>query len=132
MSHDYHEGLPNFSPHQLFHDGCDECEQRASHQYAFAKVDLKAAWLRAYRWEKRQLSEAEQPISIAEAPHLRMIWTIQVLLERDGVPLGVYPGDLATIIRRELSPGALMQAAAAPLDALLADAIKLLADPTEP
>jgi hypothetical protein len=98
-SHDYHEGAPNYNQHQLYYDGCDECKFRAAGQYPFEKVDLKFAWGRAVRFEQGRLDPAEQPISEAEAPVLRLLWSLIVQLERHGIPLGQFPGETAQILR---------------------------------
>jgi hypothetical protein len=100
VSHDYHEGLPNYNEHQLYFDGCHECKMRAQSDYPFEKVkDLKFAWLRACRFEQGNLDPAELPISETEAPVLRMLWSLIVKLQRVGLPIGLFPGDLAKLLR---------------------------------
>jgi hypothetical protein len=96
MSHDYHEGLPGYSPNQLLHDGCGECEARSktfTHGIGHLDTDAFArAWGRAAEWERQggDLTDVSQ----AERPLLRMLWALQIHFERRGVPLGRCPGSL--------------------------------------
>lgn len=103
MGHDYHEGAPNYNPSQLYYDGCAECKYRTEDLYlAIAHVrDFREAWMRAARFEKGNLTEAEQ-VSVAEAPLLRLLRAVQVHLERYGLPLGAFPGDLVSILDAHL------------------------------
>ena len=90
--HDFHEGLWTFSPHQILHDGCGECEDRGKDvATAIAKLDgynFQRAWARATLWNK----EGAPDISKTEVPLLRALWSLQLQLERRGVPIGVLPG----------------------------------------
>jgi len=101
MGHDYHEGQPNYNKYQLFHDGCYECKTRVeSPVRAIEHIkDMQLAWHRAVSFEKDWLTSDELPISEAEAPVLRMIWALIVRFERDGIPLGIYPPLVASILR---------------------------------
>lgn len=90
--HDYHEQLPGYSPGQILHDGCGECEERSKRaDHGLSSLDtlsFEHAWVRAYTWEKfgqRDLSECELDL-------LRMLWSVQLQFERRGVPIGVLPG----------------------------------------
>jgi hypothetical protein len=87
---------------------------------------MKAAWRRAYKFGKSGLPD----VSLAEAPILRTLWAIIVQLERSGVPLGAYPGDLATVLREEIEAQRLLRSGPAPLADALAETIDHLADPT--
>jgi hypothetical protein len=73
MMHDMHESLPGFSPKQIFHDGCDECERRgADVELALAHMDtqtFRSAWMRAHEWGKGRVTD----VSHAEAPVLRLL-----------------------------------------------------------
>jgi hypothetical protein len=91
MTHDYHGGLPGYSAAQILHDGCGECEARGEHAWdAIARLDhgsFNRAWERAAAWNKTGLPD----ISGAEANVLRTLWTVQLQLERRGVPIGTVP-----------------------------------------
>lgn len=100
MSHDYHQGEPGYNEHQLYKDGCAECASRAVGDYPFEFVDLRYAWGRALRFERGRLAPEESPVSATEVPLLRILWSLMILMERDGIPLGQYPGDTAAILRR--------------------------------
>jgi len=89
--HDYHEQLPGFSPNQLLHDGCEECETRAagpSHGIAnLDRTNFVLAWHRATEWNRSGLPD----LANAERPMLNAIWAIQLQLERYGTPIGSLP-----------------------------------------
>ena len=93
MSHDYHEGQPNYSPAQLLKDGCEECSQRSSRPWvAINNLDpatFARAWVRAADFERGQLDD----VSLAEVPLLRILWAIQIQLEQRGIPIGTVPGS---------------------------------------
>ncbi len=95
--HNYHEVLPTSDPRQILHDGCHECELRgADPMLALAALDetrFEKAWVRAAAWNRDQEVGV---VSAAEVPLLRMLWGIQVHLERRGVPIGECPGRLGT------------------------------------
>jgi len=131
--HDYHQGAENYNAQQLLHDHCDECKRRSEHPAAAIDKlkDVKAAWHRAYRFEKGWLAPEELPISEAEVPILRILWALQIRLNMDGVPLGAYPGDLATVIRQPFrAQGLELIAGPSPLTDALSAALDHLADPT--
>jgi hypothetical protein len=98
MSHDYHEGHPNYNKFQLFYDGCTECKMRAEHPVWSVEYlkDFRAAWMRAIRFEKGQL-EPSEAVSNTEVPVLRTLWALVVQFERIGYPIGVFPGDVTQI-----------------------------------
>jgi hypothetical protein len=91
MTHSYHDGLPGFSPAQVLHDGCGECEARgASVSDAIARLDpanFARAWHRAALWNRGGLPD----VSEAEAPLLRALWSLQLQLERRGFAIGAVP-----------------------------------------
>jgi hypothetical protein len=91
--HDYHEGLPGFSPNQILHDGCGECQARAETAghglEQLSSSNFRRAWQRAYEWNR--MGGGVDDLAHAELPLLRMLWLIQVHLERQGVPLGTLP-----------------------------------------
>ena len=91
MTHDYHEGLAGYSPAQILHDGCGECEARgADPSEAIAHLDRQnfvRAWERAADWNKTGCPD----IAAAEVPLLRVLWTVQLQLEPRGWPIGAVP-----------------------------------------
>ena len=91
MTHDYHDALAGYSAAQLLHDGCTECEARAaSRDHGIAALDLLSfarAWHRATQWHRDGLTD----VADAEAPMLRVLWSVQVQLEMRGVPIGACP-----------------------------------------
>jgi hypothetical protein len=90
--HDYHEKLPGYSPNQIWHDGCAECEQRGAdpvrHLGTLDDRNFFRAWKRACEWETKGLAD----ISRAESGLLKLLWAVQLRLERLGIPLGNIPG----------------------------------------
>lgn len=89
--HAYHEQLDGFDPRQIWHDGCEECEERGE-RLAIGMLDngrFRRAWERAAEWNR--YGGSELAISRAEAPLLNLLWSIQCHLERQGWPLGVVP-----------------------------------------
>lgn len=74
--HDYHPGLPGYSPDQILHDGCPECERRgADVELALAYMDdptFARAWQRAIDWERPM-----RDVSSAEAPLLRVLLAVR-------------------------------------------------------
>jgi hypothetical protein len=93
VSHDYHQALPGYSPAQILHDGCGECEIRGrSVSLAIASMDkgrFALAWRRAADWNLTV--GAVSDVSKAERPLLEALWAIQLRLENYGVPIGVLP-----------------------------------------
>jgi hypothetical protein len=92
--HDYHDGLPGYSPEQILHDGCGECEARSKtddHGLAnLDRVNFYRAWGRAARWNREGLTD----LSRAEIPLLNLLWVIQLKLESYAqVPIGVVPAQ---------------------------------------
>jgi hypothetical protein len=89
--HSYHDALPGFSPEQILHDGCGECESRAaSRNHGIANLDtgnFARAWQRAARWNRSGLPD----IARAEVPMLDVLWAVQCQLERVGIPIGSLP-----------------------------------------
>jgi hypothetical protein len=93
MSHDYHESLPGFDPAQILHDGCGECEYRAAlDTHGITQLDpnnFARAWVRAAQWNQGRLHGG---ISRAEMPMLKVLWAVQVQMERGGQPMiGILP-----------------------------------------
>ena len=93
MIHDYHEAQPGYSPAQILHDGCAECEYRGKNiSVAIGSMDkgrFALAWKRAADWN---LSVgAVLDVSAAERPLLEALWAIQLRLENYGVPIGQLP-----------------------------------------
>lgn len=88
MMHDHHESLPGYSPNQILHDGCAECEARGEDpELALANMDpsrFTRAWERASLWSKSKRDETGR-ISSAEAPLLRLLHAVQVHLDRAGI-----------------------------------------------
>ncbi len=91
-AHDYHEGLPGYSPGQILHDGCGECEARAKEDdHGISHLDrgnFLRAWVRAAAWNAAPGAGA---VSAAEVPLLRTLWSIQLKLEPRGIPIGEVP-----------------------------------------
>lgn len=85
MSHAYHEGLPGYSPAQILHDGCDECEQRAAREdrgiSSLDPVNYALAVARAWQLESEGLTDA----SDAEIPMLRVLSSVRNQRVRTGV-----------------------------------------------
>lgn len=77
MSHDFHEELPGFSPAQILHDGCGECEQRARREdRGISSLDpdnYRRAVVRAEQLERDGLYDA----SDAEMPLLRVLAAVR-------------------------------------------------------
>jgi len=89
-AHDYHDALPGFDPAQILHDGCGECERRSRDvALALDVMDMptfRRAWRRAYdHWASEGNGTGE--LSQAEYPLLHVLWVLQVLLARHGLPL---------------------------------------------
>ena len=105
-AHDYHEGLPRYSPAQVLHDGCGECETRSRAPWdAIARLDRHSfarAWGRAAQWNRDGLPD----ISVAESDVLRILWVIQLQLERRGFEIGRVPdGSVVAALLAELTEG---------------------------
>jgi hypothetical protein len=95
MSHAYHDALPGFSPDQLLFDGCPECEHRGQDAgRAIAMLDaanFRRAWRRAYDCYASAGDRQSLVVSDAETPLLDALWSVQLQLERIGVPLAGDP-----------------------------------------
>jgi hypothetical protein len=89
--HDYHEGLTGYSPDQILHDGCSECEARSKETAGglihLDRSNIARAWARAALWNRSGLSD----ISRCEIPLLSALWVVQLKLEQYGVPIGQVP-----------------------------------------
>lgn len=100
MSHDYHESLPGFSPAQVLHDGCGECEARGANVSrainALDSGNFARAWERATAWNR---GGGPSDISMTERPLLNTLWSLQLQLEKRGVPIGEMPdaGGVASL-----------------------------------
>ena len=96
MTHSYHEGQPGYSPAQILHDGCLECAGRGERVWlGIASLDRQSfarAWERAAAWHR----EGVYDVSDAESGLLRVLWAVQVQLERLGVPIGELPSAVVT------------------------------------
>ena len=94
MTHDYHESLPGYSPGQLLHAGCGECDRRAASMDGgigdLDKVQFQQAWRRAWQWQA-SASGGLPDLDRAEMRMLSALWAVQVQLEKFGVPLGTLP-----------------------------------------
>lgn len=92
--HDYHEGLPGYSPAQILHDGCRECEDRAaSRNHGLASLDktnFARAWVRAAEWNRSGLGDVAQ----VEVPMFDVLWAVQCQLENFGWPVGQLPASM--------------------------------------
>ena len=91
MTHDYHDGLDGYSPEQILHDGCAECEARSKETAGglayLDKTNFVRAWKRAAEWNQHGLLDlAESEITL-----LQTLWIIQIKLESFGVPIGQVP-----------------------------------------
>lgn len=90
--HDHHESLPGYDRGQVLHDGCAECERRATEpDHGLSHLDrgnFTRAWHRAAAWNVHGLGT----MAAAEAPMFRMLWAVQLHLERVcGLPVGQLP-----------------------------------------
>ena len=78
MSHDYHEGQPNYHPDQVLKDGCRECAVRSADPVlVLAHLDLRGfvlAWKRAIDFENGRLDNASE----TEVTFLKMLWGMSV------------------------------------------------------
>lgn len=74
--HAYHDKLPGYSPEQILHDGCAECEERGAVVYraihALDAHNYQRAKLRARTWNGVGLSN----VSHAERVLLETLWAI--------------------------------------------------------
>jgi hypothetical protein len=101
VAHDYHEGLEGYDARQILHDHCVECEARGKDlTMALAHMDderFARAWKRAFDWlGSNGDHNAVGPVAFAEVELLNVLWGIQVIFERFGVPLdGQVPGVAA-------------------------------------
>lgn len=90
-AHNHHQSLPGYSPSQIFHDGCEECEDRAKrNDHGMSTLDagkFRRAWTRAGTRQLHGLHDA----SHAEIPLLDMLIAVQVRFERLGIPIGELP-----------------------------------------
>ncbi|HEY5201637.1 MAG TPA: hypothetical protein VIJ31_12105 [Acidothermaceae bacterium] len=102
--HAYHDGLVDFHPDQILHDGCGECEERGENvAFAIGALDtgnFERAWKRACDWSRPIGSDIH--VSDVERPLLRVLWAIQVQLERRSVRLGDCPGVTPMSLTRSL------------------------------
>lgn len=93
MSHDYHDDLPGFSPDQLLHAGCGECEARAEKpDGGIGHLDparFAHAWWRASVWKGNAGNLPD--LDGAEIRMLAALWAVQVQLEQLGIPIGALP-----------------------------------------
>lgn len=91
MSHSPHQSQPGYHPGQILVDGCEECLHRSARSdHGLDNLDPQAferAWYRAIRWQR----DGGLDISSAEIALLRVLWSVQVQLERRGVPIGHIP-----------------------------------------
>jgi len=89
--HAYHEGQPGYSPAQILHDGCLECAERGvGISLGIASLDpanFARAWSRTAAWHR----EGVYDVSDAESGLLRVLWSVQLQLERLGWPIGELP-----------------------------------------
>ena len=89
--HDYHDGLPGYSPDQVLHDGCGECEARSKQPDGgmayLDRLNFVRAWERAAEWNRAGLLD----LARAEIPMLSILWSVQLKLENYGVPIGQVP-----------------------------------------
>jgi hypothetical protein len=84
------------------YDGCTECEVRGKRlDMALAHMDdetFARAWKRAYEWKVGSgVIDVVGPISDAEYDLLNVLWGLQVILGRFGVPLN---GEVPEGVRR--------------------------------
>jgi hypothetical protein len=92
MSHDPHDQLPGYSPAQLLHAGCGECDQRAGQPDGgllnLAPDRFEAAWRRAAAFGLNLVDDLDP----AELRLISTLWAVQVQLEKRGIAIGVIPG----------------------------------------
>lgn len=96
MSHSWHEGQPGYSPAQILHPDCAECEFRSRNIHvAIAHLDqfsFMSAWVRAAEFGRGELTDTTE----AEGPLLDALFAVQIQMERLGVPIGTLPvGEMA-------------------------------------
>jgi hypothetical protein len=66
--------------------------ERPDLMFAYIK-DFPSAWGRAIRHGLGTLDPAELPLSETEAPVLRVIYSLAVILQKHGIPFGLFPGQ---------------------------------------
>ncbi len=91
--HVNHDSLPGYDASQLLHDGCPECEGRASSRNlgiaSMDKTRFARAWHRAAQWNRGRLDDST--IAKAEIPLLDALWAVQCQLENYGNTIGIVP-----------------------------------------
>jgi hypothetical protein len=89
VSHDDHASQPGYHPSQVLKDGCGECAYRSTRiDAALDHLDPQSfaeAWDRAATFGRGGLTH----ISDAELSLLRVLYAVQVQLERAGLPFGI-------------------------------------------
>jgi hypothetical protein len=82
VSHDYHEAHPKFSPNQVLHDGCAECDYRSKSDDAglstLSPDRFRLAWQRAAQLWTGRLTD----VSDAEFRLLRILAEVQRQLDQ--------------------------------------------------
>lgn len=87
MSHAYHPNLDDYDPANVLHDGCDECEGRATSIAGLLELDdvnLRRLWDRMM-WREFPFTREGRPLgpySDADFNATKMLYHIGVLLER--------------------------------------------------
>lgn len=101
MTHDAHEAMPGYTPWQLLHSGCGECQARsAEYGGGLAHLDrtrFAIAWARAHRWKTEGLDDLDP----AEIPLLETLWLVQDQLAKFGITHGQFPVAPSALPRRK-------------------------------
>ena len=93
MSHDSHQFGAGDMTAPVFDDECGECGRKVLGRdrgiSALDAFSFAAAWQRAADWNRGKVTN----VTVTEAPLLDVLWSVQVQLERHGVPIGELPHD---------------------------------------
>jgi hypothetical protein len=92
-SHDHHQSMPGYTPDQVLHRGCGECDARSREIGGgldhLDSIRFELAWRRAAQWrgETGRLPDLDP----AEVPMFEILFAVQRQLEKRGIPLGMLP-----------------------------------------
>lgn len=80
--HDHHETLPGYSPAQIFHDHCGECETRGARPAAAFRYMDREIFRRAVERAYARVSTGLPDVAYAEIPVLDTVWAMLELMPR--------------------------------------------------
>lgn len=88
--HIHHNYLPGYSPAQLLHDGCPECESRSEGVRAYLPHADASTWQRAWRRAIEYGRNGLPDLSQAEYPVLRELWQLAVAFQSHKPPQALF------------------------------------------